>query len=143
MNIIQCKICNKPFQSTGGKMCGSCLRDVDDAFVVIRDYLYDNPGNISVKKLSEKVEIPENIILHLIREGRIVLEAGGGPGAPLLCELCRRPIKEGTMCADCRSKLASTLNSTLPKEPAQSQSSGGAKPERGGTSRMHSGPGKR
>ena len=124
MNIIQCKLCRKPFQSVGNKICGNCLQEIDDAFIVIRDYLSENPGNMTLEKLAEETEVQKDYILHLIREGRLEINSPK-TGGLLACSVCHKPIQEGTMCIDCRSNLSSTLSGALPKpaEPEKKTSS--------------------
>lgn len=112
-NIKQCEMCRKPFQSYGGKICGSCLDEIEIYFSRIKDYLYDHPERIGVKQLSEKTEVPQKVILHLMREGRIEIADDSKGG--LLCEVCKKPISKGTMCESCKLDLARSLDSTKPK----------------------------
>jgi ribosomal protein L32 len=44
------------------------------------------------------------MIIRFLREGRIA--AKDAPNVLTPCESCGEPIKEGTMCANCRSQLA-------------------------------------
>lgn len=112
--IVQCKFCNKPFSSLGGKVCNDCLADLDQDLITIRDFIYDNPGQVTIDTICEKTEISRKVILHLINEGRLELHAPGSGGL-LSCSICQRPIARGTMCDDCSNSLSSTLSSTLPK----------------------------
>ena len=114
--VKTCKICDKIFQSLSMDVCTDCLRDIDEQFVRIRDYIYDHPGRHSAKSLAEELEIPEIIILELIREERLVLEgASGAPGIPG-CRSCGKAVREGAeFCDDCKNELARKLSGTLPK----------------------------
>ena len=123
-NIIQCKLCRKPFQTTGGRVCRACLDQLDSDFTKVRDYLDDNPHNAGVGELVEKTGVPRKNIMYLIEEKRLVtrepLEGG------FVCDMCKKPIFSGNICDDCRAGLARTLKGTLPKAegPEESPSSG-------------------
>ena len=113
MNIIQCKMCRKPFHSVGGKICAECLQKIDDDFITVRDYLYDNRG-ADIDKVAEETGVAKTIIIHLLREGRLVISnADGSEVNALLCEICKKPISTGRMCDDCRNAVASTMQKTL------------------------------
>lgn len=110
-NFKQCTMCRKPFQSFGGSICNSCLEQIEIDFRKIKDYLYENSGHLSVRELSKKTEVPEKVILHLMRDGRIEIRDNEGG---LLCEVCKKPILAGTMCDQCKAELARSLD-TSPK----------------------------
>ena len=110
MNIIQCKMCKKPFHSIGGRICPECLNQIDKDYITVRDYIYDNPG-ADIDTTAEETEVDKAIILHLLKEGRLELSSpGGGDGkSMLMCEVCRKPIYTGRMCEICKGKVASTM----------------------------------
>ncbi len=114
MEIIQCGICKKPFQSTGGRTCHNCLVEIDAAFIKIRDFLYDNPEKSSVDEICQETEIPRNIVLHLLKEKRLTVSETSD-SAPV-CIYCHRPIQNGNMCEDCKASLANKLAGVLPKQ---------------------------
>ena len=111
MNIIQCKICNKPFQSISGRTCPDCLNKIDREFIIVRDYIYDNPDS-RIDKVSEETGVSKAIIMHLLKEGRLSLDTPDSDGA-LLCEICKKPINTGRMCKECKSKVATTMNKSI------------------------------
>ena len=111
MTIIQCKICNKPFQSAGGRICPACEDQIDRDFIVVRDYIYDNP-NSGIDKVSEDTEVDRATILHLLREGRLILDDPDADGL-LTCEICKKPINTGRMCKECKSNVAATMSSSI------------------------------
>ncbi|MCL2126045.1 MAG: hypothetical protein FWH33_09040 [Oscillospiraceae bacterium] len=120
MNIIQCKMCNKPFQSLGSRTCPDCLDKIDRDFITVRDYIYDNPNASSkIDKVSEETGVERAVILHLLREGRLILDNPDSDGL-LFCELCKTPINTGRMCKDCKGKVANTMSKSLEgSKPAQ------------------------
>ena len=114
MNIIQCSSCKKPFQSYEGRICGKCLERIDKDFITVRDYIYENK-NAHMDKVSEDTGVPKQIIMHLLKEGRLAFDdpTGGGGGGMLLCEVCRKPINTGRMCLDCKDRVASTMQKNI------------------------------
>lgn len=118
-NFKQCKFCEKLFQSFGGSICHNCLEQIDEDFVAIRDYLYDQPGNIGVEAIHEGTQVPRNIILHLIKEKRLTISDPST--SSVTCEVCKRPISSGTMCQACMKTLFNKLQSTLPEPPEAKQ----------------------
>ena len=128
MNIIQCKMCKKPFHSIGGKVCPDCLKKIDQDFFVVRDYIYDNQG-ADIDTVSEETGVEKAVILHLLKEGRLTLATpGGAGGSMLMCEVCKKPIVSGRMCEVCKNKVASTMQKNVdgnkpPPEKKQTEAS--------------------
>ena len=118
MNIIQCSLCKKPFQSYGRKECTNCLEEMDTHFVTVRDYLDENPG-AGVDKVAEATEVPKKFILFLIKEGRLIMGGGKSGGGGLICEVCKKPIDEGKICPKCKHALASVMDKSTQKKPAE------------------------
>ena len=119
MNIIQCTMCKKPFQSLGGRICGNCLERIDRDFITVRDYIYENK-HAGMDKVSEDTGVPKQIILHLLKEGRLTIDDPGSDGL-LLCEVCKRPINTGRMCKDCKDKVTATMTKNITSNPPGSQ----------------------
>ena len=111
MNIIQCKICHKPFQSIGGNTCSDCLTKIDRDFMTVRDYIYENP-NSNMEKVAEETGVEKAVILHLLKEGRLKLDTPDVEGL-LVCYICKKPISSGRMCDECKAKVASTMNKSV------------------------------
>lgn len=112
-DIIQCKLCSKPFQSVGGSICYHCLGEIDDAFIKIRDFLYDNPEKSTIDEIAEATDTPRKIVIHLIQEGRLSASDSDYNGP--VCPYCRRPVSNGAMCDKCRRELSDTLLKSIPK----------------------------
>jgi len=125
MNIIQCSICKKPFQSLGGKICVPCLDRIDTDFITVRDYIYDNK-HAGLDKVSEETGVPKQIIMHLLKEGRLMIDDPDSADI-LHCEMCRKPINTGRLCKACKEKLSSKMQSNIetnkPAEPGKKDSS--------------------
>ena len=124
MNIIQCNFCKKPFHTLGSKVCSECLKKMDEDFVKVRDYIYEHK-NTDMDVVSEETGVSKQVILHLLKEGRLILEdKHGGGGGMLFCEICKKPINTGRMCNDCKGSLASTMQKNItPDKPADARRS--------------------
>ena len=108
MNIIQCMYCKKPFTSLGGRICPACNEQIDRDFITVRDYIYDHKHS-NIDKISEETEVKKNIIIHLLKEGRLVIDSPDGAGL-LICEMCKKPINTGRLCKECTGSVASSMD---------------------------------
>ena len=115
--ILQCRFCNMPFQSYGGRVCNNCLDQIDLDFATIRDYMYENPGVLSVDRMSEATGIRKKIILYLIDEKRLSFSTP--EGGVFSCDICHKPIMEGSMCDDCKTSLSITLGAAIVNTPVK------------------------
>jgi len=104
-------MCKKPFQSLGGRICPACLERIDRDFIKVRDYIYENK-HASVDKVSEETEVPKQIIMHLLKEGRLIIDDPDGEGL-LHCEVCKKPINTGRMCDSCKDKVKSKMQHSM------------------------------
>ena len=121
--ILQCRFCNMPFQSLGGKLCNNCLDQIDLDFTVIRDYIYENPGEFSIDRICEETGIKKRTILYLIDEKRLAFSTP--EGGVFSCSICHKPIPEGSMCDDCKNSLSITLGAAVmntPEKPVEKKS---------------------
>jgi len=116
MNIIQCTFCKKPFQSLGKRICNSCLERIDRDFITVRDYIYENK-HASIDTVAEETEVPKQIILYLLKEGRLIIDDPGGGGV-LFCESCKKPIQTGRMCDECKHKFANKMSDNVASNKA-------------------------
>ncbi|NLV99769.1 MAG: MerR family transcriptional regulator [Clostridiales bacterium] len=97
MDIRNCKRCNRLFQYNGIKYCPKCVLELDEMFIKVRDYLYENK-NANIAEVSEATGVEEKVILEFLRDGRLELRE---PSPDLTCERCDKPITSGRMCKDC------------------------------------------
>lgn len=133
--IAQCKFCNKPFYSIGGKVCPDCLDQIDEDFTTIRDYMYDNPGCFDIDSICKATGVHKKVALHLIEEERLVIAAPDG--GPFSCSVCRKPIPSGSICEDCTRSLSSTLGSSIAATPAPVQKEKKISPHSSNSAGMH------
>jgi len=99
---------------------------MDEDFIVVRDYIYENK-RADMDKVSEETGVSKHVIMYLLKEGRLIIEdlSDDGGGGLLLCEICRKPIRTGRMCDHCKDSLASTMQKSVATgRPSGSGSSG-------------------
>ncbi|NLI60462.1 MAG: MerR family transcriptional regulator [Clostridiales bacterium] len=109
MDIRNCRRCNKIFQYRGSKYCPSCMLDLDQIFIKVRDYIYENP-NATIVDVSQEVGVEEDIILEFLKAGRLELSS---PGLDYLCERCDTPIVTGRFCNNCIKDLEREMKKGL------------------------------
>ena len=117
MNIIQCQFCKKPFQSLGRRICPNCLEQIDRDFITVRDYIYEHKVT-DMDTVSEETGVSKQIILHLLKEGRLELGGGDSGGGVLQCEMCKKPITTGRLCRECMDKVSSTMQKNVDTKPS-------------------------
>ena len=117
MNIIQCSLCKKPFQSIGGKVCGECLKKLDEDFIKVRDYIDENKRS-DIDKIAEETGVSKQAILYLLKDGRLIINDAEAGGGMLFCEICKKPINTGRMCKDCKGRVALTMQKNISPDKA-------------------------
>jgi len=111
MNIVQCTFCKKPFASIGGRICPACHEQIDRDFITVRDYIYETK-HANIDKIAKETEVSKQIIVHLLKEGRLIIDSPDGDGL-LVCEMCRKPINTGRLCKDCTGKVSSSMDKNV------------------------------
>ena len=112
MEVTQCTFCKKPFQSYGSKICLECTVHMDECMRKIRDYLYEHP-NSGAEVVSYETGVPLKMIMYLLKEGRLLLVDDKFGYSILTCESCKKPIKSGRLCDECRMSLANTMGEKI------------------------------
>lgn len=118
MDTINCRICGKLFFSQSGQpICTKCLSILEEKFVQVKDYLYENPGS-SIQQLSKANNVSEQQIKKWVREERLEFTSDSIIGID--CEICGTVIKTGRFCKSCKddlsSKLGKAFNKPIPEE---------------------------
>ncbi len=104
MTLYKCEHCGKPFGRFESGLCGECRKQMDDAYVKVRKYIYENPGSASFASITRHAGVSEKVLNSLIHQGRIVLEGGAAKGETR-CRACGGPVVSGVLCERCRKKL--------------------------------------
>ena len=118
MVIIKCRLCKKPFQSAGPQFCTDCLRQIEQDFFTVRDYIYDHKKS-DADTVSKETGVSRIVIDHLVKEGRLYYEetADGGPGPTgYKCKICGKPCDSDKICRDCKAKIGASMQSQLGKK---------------------------
>ena len=111
MDVRNCKHCNRLFQYQASKYCPSCVIELDQVFIKIREYIYDNPDS-TVVEVSENTSISTEIIMEFLREGKLELKEAT---MLLECKSCGKSIKTGVMCKECLSRFETEMKKGLGK----------------------------
>lgn len=107
MDIKTCRNCGKIFQFRGSYTCPECVREIDNLFVKVRDFIYRNP-RANVETICEETGADSDMILDWLREGRLLASEGSVP--LLKCAKCDAPITTGQLCAKCANNLMSDVS---------------------------------
>lgn len=113
MMVKQCRACGKLFQSLGNPLCMECNEQLDEQFLLVRDYLYSHPS-ASVIELAKATGVSERNILMFLKEDRLALNQ---ESELMRCEKCGRAVASGRLCELCKEELSNVLASKV-KETA-------------------------
>lgn len=113
MEITNCKNCKRLFNyMTGPKLCPECLKELEEKFQEVKNYLNAHPGT-NIDQVSKETEVSVKQIKEWIREERLVLSSE--LGGEICCEQCGKPIRSGRYCDSCRNAMANNLMSAIKK----------------------------
>ncbi len=108
MDIRQCSRCRSLFQYRGNHMCPECVRQVDELFTKVRNYIYEHPSALMAQIIGE-TGAEEADINTWLRDGRLILDKNSA--ALINCEICQKPIVTGRYCDDCAQEMKNTIQS--------------------------------
>lgn len=98
MQAMNCPRCGKVFVKISKPICEQCVKEEEQIFDKVRDYIKENPDK-TVAQVAEECEVTVKRILGYIRDGRI--DASGGMKDDISCSKCGKPIRGGRMCEKC------------------------------------------
>ena len=76
MPLLKCKLCDKIFNSAGGRTCSECLKSLDELYPKVRSYLRDHPdAEFHVDTLAEEMKIDVRKIQALVDMGYLERES--------------------------------------------------------------------
>ncbi len=118
MEVRNCKNCGKLFNYLGNStpFCPQCMKELEDKFTEVKQYIYDNPG-ANIDKVATDMEISVRQIQRWVREERLTFAEGSMVG--IECESCGTMIRTGRFCATCKQKMIQNLGSAMPKNEEQ------------------------
>lgn len=113
MDVRNCRGCGRLFNFLGGtQLCPACMKEVDEKFSVVKQYIYDNP-TATIQQVSEDNDVSIQQLKKWVREERLSFSQDSVVG--LECENCGAMVRTGRFCPQCKDKLANTLNNAYEK----------------------------
>jgi predicted amidophosphoribosyltransferase len=103
--LSKCALCGKAFNSVGSRLCAPCMKQLDEAYVKVRRFIYQNPDKAAFASIVEGAQVEEETLSYLIDQGRIVI--GGTAGGGTRCRACGAVTAGDALCERCRSRLVS------------------------------------
>ena len=124
LEIKECAICGKLFQSLGTSICPPCSGEVDRDFLAVRDYIYNTQEGVNVNDILENTGVSEKIVLYLMKEGRLSQDDMKIEGY-LKCAVCGAPISGGRLCSKCSAVWSSEKSRSQQKQDANTAKDAG------------------
>lgn len=110
-DLKNCPQCGRVFASQGSRLCRKCMDQLDEEFVIVRQYVRKHPG-ADIMEVSQATGVKEELILQFLREGRLISR---GFVSSLQCERCSAKITSGRFCFACLKDLDQQLQGVMPK----------------------------
>lgn len=108
MDVRNCKKCGKLFNYSGEALCPLCVKEMEDKFFEVREYIYKNPS-ASMAIVAEEIDVPIQQIKKWVRQERLCFSKDAG--ISIDCESCGKPILTGRYCKECKGKMTNTFTS--------------------------------
>ncbi len=122
MDVRNCKRCGKIYNYTGSAVCTNCLRQEQEDFEKIREYLFKNP-NSSAAEVSEALGIEIKVISRFLKEGRLEADyIRMSEDSELTCEKCGKPVKSGRFCENCVREMQADFSKAVKPASAPNKS---------------------
>lgn len=113
MDVRNCKRCGKIYNYTGSGVCNNCLRQEQEDFEKVREYLFNNP-NSTTAEVSEATGIELKVISRFLKEGRLEADyIKMSDDSELSCEKCGKPIKSGRFCEICVREMQADFSKAV------------------------------
>ena len=113
MDVSNCKNCGRLFNAINReRICPNCQKLLDEKFVVVKEFLRENP-NSSVEEVSKECEVSTKQIHQWVREERLTFSENSMEG--IECERCGTMIKTGRYCEACKLAVGNDLRSVMNK----------------------------
>lgn len=106
--LKNCPRCGRVFVYTNVMLCPQCLKEDEQDYNKVRDYLYEHP-KATIDKVSRETEVPAKKIIRFLREGRLILSKEN-VNIFLTCERCDKPIRSGRYCKECAEEFKEKLS---------------------------------
>lgn len=110
MDMRNCRRCGKLFAYVNTPICPNCVKQDEDDFKRVKEYIYDHP-KCSMAEVAQETQVSIKKITKFLRDGR--LEIVEGMNFILECESCGAPIKTGRFCPKCTSDLGNSISGSV------------------------------
>lgn len=118
MDVRNCKKCGRLFNFSGQPLCPHCVREMEDKFSDVKDYIREHPDS-SIAVVSEENDVPIQQIKRWIREERLTFTKDSG--VVINCEKCGTPILTGRYCNNCKKTMTNKLEGLYSEKAAVEQ----------------------
>lgn len=105
MALHNCDYCGKVFNSAGSRVCPECSKLLDEVYMKVRKYIYQDSRSANFSNIVENTGVPEKALSHLINQGRISL--GNRMAGGIKCRICGKEAEDGVLCDRCKDRLRS------------------------------------
>ena len=113
LTVAHCPSCGKIYQMNIRNLCQECSETVDTQVRKIEKILIRN-RQLNMDELVTASEIPRVSILSLIRTGKLKLY--DYPNLADECSRCSEPIRSGTLCLKCSTKIQDDIAYAIEQE---------------------------
>lgn len=115
MDVRNCRGCGKLYNYVVGMppLCQSCIKELEDKFAVVKEYIYNNPG-AGIAEIAQATDVTTSQLQKWIREERLTFSEDSVVG--IECENCGKMIKTGRFCKTCKETMATRLENVYKKE---------------------------
>ena len=101
--LKNCAVCGKMFVATRGeKLCKDCMIKEEEKELLVLDYVREHQG-CSISEVIEAMGVTDKFIKNMIAKGLFANVERNDLYYP--CQSCGKPIRNGTYCSDCLSRL--------------------------------------
>ena len=101
--LKNCAVCGKMFVSTRGeKLCRDCMIKEEEKERMVLDYVREHQG-CAISEVIEALGVTDKFVKNMIAKGLFANVERNDLYYP--CQSCGKPIRNGTYCSDCLSRL--------------------------------------
>lgn len=107
--LKNCPRCNKIFVKNLRDVCQDCFKIEEEDFQAVYQFVRKRENRqASMLEVEEETGVKESVIVKFIKQGR--LQVYSFPNLAYPCESCKKMIREGRICGECKSNITNGLN---------------------------------
>ena len=82
MNLVTCKLCGRLFSANRGRICTTCLDEIDGLYPKVREFLRDHSKeNFNVEQIADGMDLDIRFVQALVELGYLDRGVGADPEA--------------------------------------------------------------